>query len=56
MKLVKEHSEETESEISKQIVNNFTEVVKNFVQVCPKEMIGKIQYPITSKLDIQEVS
>ena len=56
MKLVKEHSEETGSEISKQIVNNFTEEVKNFVQVCPKEMIGKIQYPITSKLDIQEVS
>ena len=54
--LVKEHFEETESFLSENIIKNFDEEVKNFVQVCPKEMIGKLQYPITSKLDIQEVS
>ena len=54
--LVKEHFEETESFLSENIIKNFDEEVENFVQVCPKEMIGKLQYPITSKLDIQEVS
>ena len=56
MKLVKEHSEETGSEISKQIVNNFTEEVKNFVQVCPKEMLNKIKNPISLKSKIKQVS
>ena len=57
MKLVKEHSEETGSEISKQIINNFTEEVKNFVQVCPKEMLNKIKNPISlkSKIKLQRV-
>ena len=54
--LVKEHFEETESFLSENIIKNFDEEVKNFVQVCPKEMIGKLKYPITSKLDIKEVS
>jgi len=56
MKLVKEHSEETGSEISKQIVNNFTEEVRNFVQVCPKEMLNKIKNPISLKSKIKQVS
>ena len=54
--LVKEHFEETESFLSENIIKNFDEEVKNFVQVCQKEMIGKLKYPIPSKLDIQEVS
>ena len=56
MKLVKEHSEETGSEISKRIVNNFTEEVENFVQVCPKEMLNKIKNPISLKSKIKQVS
>ena len=56
MKLVKEHSEETGSGISKRIVNNFTEEVKNFVQVCPKEMLNKIKNPISLKSKIKQVS
>ena len=56
MKLVKEHSEQTGSQISKKIINNFNEEVKNFVQVCPKEMINKLENPISFKSKIKQVS
>ena len=55
-KLVLEHSKETGSELSKNIINNFDEEIKNFVQVCPKEMVNKIENPITVKSKIKEVS
>ena len=42
-KLVLEHSEETGSNLSKQIADNFENELKNFVQVCPKEMVDKAQ-------------
>ena len=54
--LVSEHFEETGSVLSKDIINNFEEEVKNFVQVCPKEMIDKLQHPISLKTKIKEVS
>ena len=54
-KLVLEHYEETRSEVSKNIINNFKEEIKNFVQVCPKEMIDKLKNPITFKTKIKEV-
>ena len=55
-KLVLEHSEETGSLISKYIIKNFKDEIKNFVQVCPKEMINKLENPITLKSKIKEVS
>ena len=55
-KLVLEHSIETGSELSKNLIDNFDEEIKNFVQVCPKEMIDKLENPITSKLKIKQVS
>ena len=55
-KLVLEHSKETDSVLSKNIIQNFEEELKNFVQVCPKEMINKLENPITFKSKIQEVS
>jgi glutamate synthase (NADPH/NADH) large chain len=55
-KLVLEHSEETGSLVSKNIITNFKDEIKNFVQVCPKEMINKLENPITLKSKIQEVS
>ena len=55
-KLVLEHSEETGSLISKYIIKNFKDEIKNFVQVCPKEMINKIENPITLKPKVKEVS
>ena len=55
-KLVLEHSEETGSLLSKKIIDNFEEEKKNFVQVCPKEMINKLENPITLKIKIKAVS
>ena len=56
-KLILEHSEETDSTVSKKMIINFEEEIKNFIQVCPKEMINKLENPITLKLKkIKEVS
>jgi glutamate synthase (NADPH/NADH) large chain len=55
-KLVLEHSNETNSKISKNIISNFDQEIKNFVQVCPKEMISKLENPITYKANTKEVS
>ena len=56
MKLVREHSEETGSQMSKKIIDNFNEEVKHFVQVCPKEMLNKLENPISLKSKIKQVS
>ena len=37
--LIKEHFEETGSNLSKLLTENYEEELKNFVQVCPKEML-----------------
>ena len=55
-KMVLEHSKETGSLVSKNIIKNFKDEIKNFVQVCPKEMINKLENPITLKSKIKEVS
>jgi len=47
--LIKEHFVETESVVSKKIIENFDEEIKNFVQVCPKEMLNKLENPISFK-------
>ena len=54
--LVQEHSVETESLLSKRIISNFEEEIKNFVIVCPKEMLDKLENPITLKSKIKAVS
>ena len=54
-RLVLEHSEETKSKVSKNIIDNFSEEIKNFIQICPKEMIDKIENPITLKMKEKEV-
>tara|TARA_B100001027_G_scaffold216138_1_gene191671 strand:- start:199 stop:2517 length:2319 start_codon:yes stop_codon:yes gene_type:complete len=54
--LVTQHSVETESFIAKNIISNFEEELKNFVIVCPKEMINKLENPISLKSGIKEVS
>ena len=56
MSLIQEHYSETNSELSKKIINNFKKEILNFVQVCPKEMIDKLVNPITLKPMIKEVS
>ena len=42
--------------LSKQIADNFENELKNFVQVCPKEMVDKLNHPISTKTKIQKVS
>ena len=54
--LIEEHYAETNSEISKKIINDFDRKIYEFIQVCPKEMIDKLENPITNKINIQEVS
>jgi len=34
----------------KKIIENFSQELTNFVQVCPKEMLEKLKYPITNKI------
>ena len=53
-KLVLEHAEETGSQLSKKIIENFEEELKNFIQVCPKEMIDKLKNPITLRSKIKK--
>ena len=54
--LIKEHYDETNSNFSKKIFQNFDEEIKNFIQVCPKEMLDKLENPITLKPLVKEVS
>tara|TARA_B100001121_G_scaffold14910_1_gene12048 strand:+ start:794 stop:5296 length:4503 start_codon:yes stop_codon:yes gene_type:complete len=46
-RLIYEHHKETGSNLSKNIINNFEQEIKNFIQVCPKEMIDKLENPIS---------
>ena len=55
-KLIVEHYKETNSVLSKNIINNFENEIINFFQVCPKEMINKLKNPITNKPIVKKVS
>ena len=54
--LVIEHFNETNSVLSKKISENFDKEILNFIQVCPNEMLDKLDNPITLKKTIKEVS
>ena len=47
--LIQQYCDETKSKIAIQILNNFETEVKNFVQVCPLEMLDKLDNPISLK-------
>ena len=47
--IIAEHVSETHSEYAKKILDNFESEIKNFYQVCPKEMLDKLDNPITLK-------
>ena len=55
-KLISEHNTETESPLSKNIIANFDNEINNFIQVCPKEMVNKLENPITLSSKIKDVS
>ena len=47
---------ETNSVIAKHILNNFKSELKNFKQICPIEMLDKLDNPISLKSTIKKVS
>ena len=47
---------ETNSKIAKKILENFEAELKNFKQICPIEMLDKLDNPITLKPTIKKVS
>ena len=47
---------ETNSKIAKKILKNFEIELKNFKQICPIEMLDKLDNPITLKPNIKKVS
>jgi glutamate synthase (NADPH/NADH) large chain len=54
-KILEEYNAETESKVSQNILENFSKHVANFKQVCPIEMLDKLQNPITFKSDKKKV-
>ncbi len=54
--LILNHSKETNSIFAKKLLENFENEVINFFQVCPKEMLDKLDNPITNKKTIDVAS
>jgi glutamate synthase (NADPH/NADH) large chain len=51
-KLLQEYNSETNSIVSKKILNDFSNEIKNFKQICPIEMLDKLENPINLKKNI----
>ena len=47
---------ETNSIVAKKILGNFEDELKKFKQICPIEMLDKLDNPITLKSNIKKVS
>ena len=47
--LILRHIKETNSINAKKIFNSFDKEIKNFYQICPKEMIDKLENPLLNK-------
>ncbi len=53
---LEEYNKETKSIVSQNILNNYSEEVIKFKQVCPIEMLDKLKNPITLKPTVKKVS
>ena len=51
---IKEFELKTKSKKAKDILENFNEELKNFKQVCPIEMLDKLDHPISLKTNIKK--
>ena len=51
-KLLQEYNTETNSIVSKKILNDFSNEIKNFKQICPIEMLDKLENLISLKKNI----
>ena len=47
--LIIQHFKETNSKVSEKIMQNYVHELNNFYQVCPKEMLDKLDNPISKK-------
>ena len=45
--LVAEHADETGSPLAKEILRTWEEHLMHFVQVCPKEMVDRLEHPLS---------
>ena len=54
--ILQDFLKETNSSIAKKILNNFKTELLNFKQVCPIEMLDKLNNPITLKSMVKKVS
>ena len=52
--LIQDHLKETESVVAKKILDDFENEIINFKQVCPVEMLDKLENPITLKDSISK--
>jgi glutamate synthase (NADPH/NADH) large chain len=52
--LVKKHADETNSSHAKKIIQQWSLEKDRFVQICPKEMLNKLKYPITNKVHLKD--
>ena len=52
--LIQEHLKETESDIAKKILSDFKNEINYFIQVCPLEMLDKLDNPFTLKDSISK--
>jgi glutamate synthase (NADPH/NADH) large chain len=53
---LKDFLKETSSKTAKIILDNYEKELLNFKQICPIEMLDKLDNPITVKSDIKKVS
>ena len=53
---LKNHFKETKSITAKKIIDNFKSELNNFKQVCPIEMLDKLDHPITLSINKKKIS
>ena len=47
--ILSEFYKETNSEIAKNILNNYDKELNSFKQICPEEMLDKLESPFSNK-------
>ena len=55
-RLIEEYNSETGSKIAENILRSFSKEVKNFKQICPVEMLDKLESPITLKPQVKKLA
>ena len=48
--LIQRHLDETGSRIAERILSNWDRERLNFLQVCPKEMVDRLPYPLSDEV------